>query len=214
VSRFATFLRMSPRSAVTRVCALGASALLALLALAGCTGSHDGDAVAPVTVPTSARPRPTSSPTPSAALAVAPTLPSELSAPPSADTALAAGRYFLTLLDYAYTTGDDTSFRGFSDPNCDFCNIVLGDIKNQRENGQHSVGGELSITSASSREVNPDEYYTANFTVLQTPSRVLDASGSQVDSGEGGTFSFDIGLYHRNGSWSVAAVGITPKESR
>jgi hypothetical protein len=120
---------------------------------------------------------------------------------------VAAGEYFLALYHYAYATGDDSGLRALSDANCAYCNSIFDDISTERNAGQHETGGEITVTKSSATQVDP-EFYTANFTVAQGSSDVLDASGQRVDGGPGGPFLIDIAFYYKDGRWSAAAVQV------
>jgi hypothetical protein len=128
-----------------------------------------------------------------------------LSGPPSEDAAIVAGQYFLDLFHYAFLTGDDSGIRSFSEPDCSYCNSVVAHVAGERAAAEHESGGEISVTTSRGTRVDA-EFYTANFTIEQKDSEVLDSQGRRTDGSPGGTFTVDVALNYRNGAWSVAAV--------
>ncbi len=96
---------------------------------------------------------------------------------PSATGAAAAASYFMSLYEYAYTTGDTAGFEQMSDDDCDFCHSVLDDIRQSRAASSTEEGGGSTVTSAVGTEISPHEWYSATLRITQHASTRRDANG-------------------------------------
>ncbi len=103
--------------------------------LAGCSADAEPKALPPVQ---------SISPT-----AVVLALPPEAT-PASAQGAASFTRFYFELLNQAFSTGDATQVRDFSDPACDACNNLIGAIEEEPKPGERIEGGDYRILFAES----------------------------------------------------------------
>ena len=156
--------------------AIGAVALAALT-LTGCTP-------APTTTPpptpsavSSPRPTPsaTPSPTPTPDAAIAPERPAAMDEVNAAG-AEAVAVYFLELFPYVYATGDLTTWRELSHPECIFCSNVIAGVEEMLIEGNHSEGGLIAVSSVTSSETTA-VWWMVTLGYGQEPSQTVDRAG-------------------------------------
>jgi len=180
--------------------------------LGGCTGSAQPAPTTPPAAATSVAPSPTPTPTPTPSVDVAvPPVRPEAMATPGADGAAAAASYFISLYPYVYATGDLTEWRLLSDPACEFCAMVDGEVEDLHGRG-HRVVGPFAVLSTSGRELEASRWYSAEAVVDIGESSEFDRQGHLVKTDGAGTYRTTYSLTWNEG-WRVDAVGLEPVSS-
>ncbi|MDQ0679876.1 hypothetical protein QFZ30_003258 [Arthrobacter pascens] len=125
----------------------------AALMLAGCNsgGTPSGPDTTSPSATESATPSPTPTPTPATETSralnlIAPKLPEDASSN-TKDGLQSFSRYYVELLEYAYSTGEVSKLEGISSPTCSTCSGPIGDIENAYSDGGWVVGGDLEATA-------------------------------------------------------------------
>lgn len=169
-----------------RITALGV-VVAAALALSGCNSGGDpntgGTTSSSATVTESTTPKMTSTPT-----SATETSPAREIAPPklpieageeTKDGVEIFAKYYVELLEYAYTTGDVRALEVVNSPSCKSCSGPVGDVKNAYSAGGWVVGGDLEATAASSSFLrSADGSYFVNLSIKQ--GRTAYYSGPRV----------------------------------
>lgn len=151
----------SGRLRLSAISVLAASVLI----LSGCSngdgpnnGSSDGTTpTASATATPSATPTPTPKPVykPADAKGKAQNVPVPVK-PALADKNSKEGleaftKYWFSLLNYGFETGDLTAWSKLSAPSCSFCNVLKNSVAVGYKNGRWQVGGRLSTPSVESK---------------------------------------------------------------
>ena len=178
------------------------AAVVATLALTGCTGQAEDP---PTTTPaTSAAPSPSATPTdtPTPDAATPPERPDMSQV--DAATAEAVARYFLELYPYVYATGDLTEWRALSHPECIFCASVITNVEEMVAAGKSADGGEVTaaITAA---ELSPGTFAIGG-SVDQASGIEYDPAGVVIGESTGGSHEVAMNLVSTPTGWLVRAV--------
>ncbi len=168
------------------ICAVAAATL------AGCSG---GDGPAP-TVLSSISPRSSSStPVSSAPTALTP------------QGAAAFARYFFTVLDTAYNTGDTTTLESISAPECVACRRYISSIRQVYDDGGRFEGGSTTVRFAEAPRLSTSTQAEVDAVFDISAIRALANDGSEIfneDAIPGRRVT--IQLSRREGSWRVQEV--------
>lgn len=81
----------------------------------------------------------------------------------SVDGALAVGQYFLELFPYVHSTGDTTTWRALSHPDCLFCADVADDAEHPPEGGFDDASVEIEPLDGV--ELEPGSSYSLTYTM-------------------------------------------------
>jgi hypothetical protein len=150
----------------------------------------------------SGEPTPSPTPTPSAS----PTRPAAMEIN-DLEGAKAAARYFLELYPYAYNTGDLTSWKEMSHPDCIFCASVVDNVEQLFAGGGYEVGGELSFEHVTANEpLEGNELYGVDLDVIQGSSTKHDASGSVLSVTETARYRISVALAATGTGWLIRGV--------
>lgn len=183
------------RAAVSRG-AVVAAVLLAAAGLAACTQDEpDTDVTAPTFVdstgpsePPSPSADPSASAEPSAEPTVAaPPLP-ELATQQTPEGAVAFTQWWFETLNYATATGDTAGLRAASDPGCEFCDNLAGELESLYGGGGRREGGLTEVVISPPGALQNLGINLAVVVDLQ-PAVDLDGSGVEVE-----TFAAETGL--------------------
>ncbi|MGY4644097.1 DUF6318 family protein [Cellulomonas sp. URHB0016] len=206
----------SRHAPVRRVVAILLSGV-ACAALAGCTGEEPGLRPAPSTaapwLTESATPTPTPTfrtpaPTPGVLAAlpdgVKPERPAALDQAPTPEGAISVLEFYLQLFPYAQNTGDAQDLRALSHPECVFCASVIDGVDRLTARNEHAVGGGLTLTDATSTEVDPGRWFSVHLRMAEGPSQELSQSGTLIKDYPG-TLMYDVeaAVVHDGSAWSV-----------
>lgn len=134
---------------------------------------------------------------------MAPTRPAALDQPPTLEGAKAVATYFLLLYPYAYQTGDLGVWNVISDPQCVFCDSVRSKASDQHAQGQHLVGGAVTVRSLGGTEVDVGTFFEVIVNLTQAPSRTVDALGSTTRETTGGEVTADVIVTVTQGTWRI-----------
>ncbi|MFN8075897.1 MAG: DUF6318 family protein [Kineosporiaceae bacterium] len=187
----------------------GVGLALLLGGLAGCSGG-DG----PEGAPTIASPTRTAAASVSAEPSAAPTTTRPWpTVPPAARKPTAASaeafvRYFLSLYSYTYNTNDTQPLSSISGPNCKFCASVLTNAHTRSRLNQRTVGGDLHAKDVF---IAPDwkpERAVVSVGYSEDPVTEVDGTGKTLRSGKGARYRgmFVILSYDELRGWVVAGV--------
>jgi hypothetical protein len=154
-------------------------AVAVLLAVAGCSG---GDAPSSA-LPSGSAPPQSSSPPPNPPSTAATTPPPPAPTYPAAarpDTPTAAAsfaRYWLSVLDYATTSGDTKLLRQVA--NCAGCNALADGIDTLRREGGHTIGGKIAVSKTTVANFAAGRAALVDVTYNRAGRTVISASGVQ-----------------------------------
>lgn len=186
--RIATLLTMPMTSPSVLRCA---SAILAAVLLAGCTGEV---APAPTPTVTSASPQPspaptaTSSATPTStaveAITTPPPVPADLTTPGQVGSK-AAVEYFTALYGYALNSGDTSQLRETSVPTCGYCADLATNIEAHHAEATQINGGAATIEKIRLHEPESTEgRHLWLMHVVFSPSREIARNGQVKEKPE------------------------------
>jgi hypothetical protein len=179
---------------------------VAALTVAGCTGN---DAAPPATSSATATPLASTagqSPTPTVDLTTEPARPAALDGSPSKEAAVAFARYFLALHDYAYHSGDTSTFSSVSDPACIYCSDTVADVKDELGKGYVERGGGTKTSNAGALETVHGRSFKVQLDATLAPYVVQDRLGKVVHTlSRPQTYHLDFAIRF-DGDWTVADV--------
>ena len=158
---------------------VGVVAVAVVLAVVGCSG---GDAPSSALPSGPAPPQSSSPPSnpPSTAAATLPPNAPPLPAAATQDTPAGAqyiARYWLSVLDYASTSGDTTLLRLAAD--CAGCNALADGIDTLRRDGGHTTGGKITVSKATVANFASGKAALVDLTYNRAERMVVDASGAR-----------------------------------
>ena len=197
-----------------------AAVALTLLPATACTGggTTPGATAAPDSASPTASPTPTSTPTPTASYKPAdasgraqnvpvPVLP-EAAKAETKEGLEAFARYWYSLLNYAYETGDLTLVQAISSQTCALCGKVFPGIEKWNAEGRWIVGSTITVHAVQSTFVRTD---TGDFQVAiqsqQAAGSLKNPDGTEAQTVEESAMLGDILVArHENGSWTVKNV--------
>lgn len=126
------------------------------------------------------------------------------------DGASAAATYFFELYDYAFATGDATSFRELSAPSCVFCAETISQLEQAVEDDLLTQRDRSEISDLSVVEVRPGEWFNVELRRRQGAIRLLGDDGTVLaEEPTGIPLDFGLALSWTDAGWSVDAVGLT-----
>lgn len=193
---------------------------MTLLPATACTGggTTPGATAAPATSSPAASPTPTATPTATASYKPAdasgraqnvpvPVLP-EAAKAETKEGLEAFARYWYSLLNYAYETGDLSLVKSVSSSTCALCVKVFPGIEKWNAEGRWIVGATLTVHAVQSAFVRTD---AGDFQVAiqsqQTAGSLRNPDGSEGQSvTESGMLGDLLVARHESGSWSVKNV--------
>lgn len=190
-----------------------ASAALALMLLAGCTGGSTPIVTETPTPTLSASPSPSSSPSPS------PLTDAELLAlmPPDAAYpdvrgAIATAEFFLEQYDDVYATGNLEIWDALSMPSCTFCASIHDKVEAESVAGDFESGNALHLdtTTVVANFYSADGFTYVTFQYVQDASVLHHPDGSTESAGSGGSGSTSLRMTLVGTVWRVDDVGIEP----
>ena len=211
-SRTSHFVR--PR----RICAV--LLMLSLMSVTACTGGGTvpGATAAPWSSSPTASPTPTPTPTPTPSYKPAdasgraqnvpvPVLP-EAAKAETKEGLEAFARYWYSLLNYAYETGDLSLVKAISSQTCALCGKVFPGIEKWNTDGRWIVGATITVHAVQSTFVRTE---TGDFQVAiqsqQAAGSLKNPDGSDAQTVEESGMLGDILVArHENGSWAVKNV--------
>lgn len=194
------------RRARVGTAAAGAALVAAGIGLVGCAP----EPIPPV--PTTERPtptvEPTSEPEPEPEPAPETVHPERPAAMDTVDAAgaQAAVEYFLNLYPYAYATGDLDEWRELSHPECIFCASVIDNVEETFGEGFRTLGGLTTVSEVASRSVEPGDAWMVTGSLLQAPSRTVDAQDEVTNESEAGTYAISAFVFHDDSRWWIRGV--------
>lgn len=199
---------MAPRRAFRS--ALPALAAAAALALSACGGAPTSDpsSSSQSAAPTiDARPTPASSTAPARNIAV-PELP-EAAKQNTKEGFEAFVYYYVSLLDYAYQTGDTGPARAKADDGCTMCKVATEDIDRSFKSGMWNVGGNVSISAfATDGEPDINGLWVAQVTLNQSELANASAARGVSTSHPATSASLLATAEYANGDWSMFDLGL------
>jgi len=184
----------------------GASALLALGLLAGCSNGEPEPTFTP-TLPDST-PSPDDSPEPD--VDVDPV--DELEVPEipefSDDPVEAAQQvvdYFIAAYDYGYSANDPEPLLAVSHPDCGTCSMHAENMLDRVSSGITSKGGQLELIDAEVFLLEDDEILI-EATIAQDALTRYDANSEIIEQKEPSNIDSTIVLFYRDGIWQIRAI--------
>jgi hypothetical protein len=147
-----------------------------------------------------------STPSPTASPAeAAPTLPAEAKGTSEA-AAKAFVRHFFDSLNFAMNTGETDYFRSLAHAGCESCEAIAANIDKT-----YGVGGSINsrgwlVQSVSLTPHQAGRRPILDLGVLMRPEQVVERSGAEPQSFEGGKQPMTIYLARVNGAWLVTRL--------
>jgi len=184
----------------------GASSLLVLGLLTGCTGTEPEPTFTP-TLPDST-PSPDDDPEPDADVDPVdelepPEIPDELSEN-TVEGAETAARFYIEAFNYGYAMLDTEPLEFISLPECQTCAKHIDAIPDLKEKNQVVSGGMLEAGPVIETWEAEDNIVIA-FTVTQEPLTITDANGSEVRSHPQETVTAEVLTRFDGEKWQIAA---------
>ena len=94
--------------------------------------------------------------------------------------AKAFAEFFIRTIDWGYATTSSTYMRHYFQSSCKQCVVVANLLDNARRNGDHYVGGRITIKSSHVLAFGPSP--TVDLLVLVTADEVVDRNGKPKDA--------------------------------
>lgn len=117
----------------------------------------------------------------------------------------AFAKYWFTLLNYGYETGNLTAWEKLSAPSCAFCNNIKTSVSVGFKEGRWQVGGRLSTPSIEANLKQGAAAQQVIVQVIQEVTQYYKADKSVGRSPEPGTNTAVVVLAsHSQGKWSVS----------
>lgn len=121
--------------------------------------------------------------------------------------AIAAAQYFLELYPYAYNTGDLTTWKAMSHPECVFCASVIENVETLHAAGGYEVGGEIIIESVTASDpVEGNEFFAVDVSAVQSAASEYGASGQVVREIPEAKYVIYMAAQFTGYDWLVRAV--------
>jgi hypothetical protein len=123
------------------------------------------------------------------------------------EAAAAFVRYWFSLVNYGYLTGDVKDLASVSSADCETCQSTIDRITDQYQSGGSFTGGEISVELAVAGAADASGVHNISIRIDQLPlKRMLsDGSTGEVSDGES-----DLVLFARalplSGSWTMEAI--------
>ncbi len=192
--------------------ALPALAAASALALTGCTGGSTAnpspsETANPATSTIDARPTPASSTEPARNIPV-PELP-EAAKQNTKEGFEAFVRHYISLLDYAYQTGDTEPALDHAGAGCTMCGTSAKSIDAATAAGGWIIGGRLTLSGFSTDGI-PDAngLWTAEVELHQTETSNVSQSGSVSALAPAASATVLATAEYANGRWSMSDLGV------
>ena len=123
--------------------------------------------------------------------------------------AVAAAEFFaVDLYSYVFASGDLSTWRSMSDPDCSFCNGVITDVEEMQAESRSDNGAPITVESAVGTTITDGARYTSTLIVEQGASAVHDDAGVIVSESEGGRYELHFAIAWQDG-WRMLAVDVT-----
>jgi len=185
----------------------GASSLLVLGLLTGCTGTEPEPTFTP-TLPDST-PSPDDDPEPDADVDPVDELePPEI--PELSDDPVEAAEqvvdYFIAAYNYGYKASDPEPLLAISHSECGTCNLHAERMADQRETGEYVEGGELHIRNSEIYLLETDETLV-DVDLDQDGWISYDRDGTEIETVKAKLVFLDFVLYQNKNEWKIRAVG-------
>ncbi|QTE29135.1 hypothetical protein [Pengzhenrongella sicca] len=181
-----------------------ATAALATLLLAGCTGQ---DPPAPPPDFQSAEPTPTTTPTPTPSPTPEfPEPPADLVRTDEVGAAAAAG-YFVALYPLVLSTGNVDAWDAISGDPCEFCESIRRDALSMAQKGESYSGGVIGLSDV--EVLGRDDLiggYPVDAKFVQSPSLYQAADGSIITQTDGDSGIVRIDTLNTSAGWKILAV--------
>lgn len=193
---------------------------LSLLPFTACTGggTSPGATAAPEPSSATASPAPTSTPTPTPSYKPAdasgraqnvpvPVLP-EAAKAETKEGLEAFARYWYSLLNYAYETGDLSLVKAVSSPTCALCGKVFPGIEKWNTEGRWIIGANITVHAVQSTFVRTETGdYQVAIQSQQVAGSLKNPDGSDAQTVvESGMLGDILVARHDNGSWTAKNV--------
>jgi hypothetical protein len=123
---------------------------------------------------------------------------------PTEDEINAFAVYAIQLLPYAYATGDQAAWAAISHPDCNFCRDISDDLNAAAAAGEHTEGGLIDVTWATS--IDWQDLWHVRFTLTEAPSTEFAADGSVLDSWGGSTNYGELAVVNDGGQLQVSQL--------
>jgi len=145
---------------------------------------------------------------------VKPERPAALDEAPTVDGAISVVEFYLQLFPYAQNTGDTSDLKALSHPECVFCASVVDEVDRLVAQSEHSVGGGLTLTDATSTEVDPGRWFSVHLRMSEAPSQEVSQAGTVVKDYPG-TLVYDVeaAVVHDGSAWTVRELSHETVES-
>ncbi|WP_456788675.1 DUF6318 family protein [Cellulomonas sp. P5_C5] len=176
--------------------------------VAGCSGG--GPEPAESTAPPIVEVTPTPTPTPTA---VAKPERPEAMDEPTTEGAIAAATYFLSLYDYAFSSGDSRPLLAMSAESCEYCTYVDDQIQSMVASGYASVREPAEVTHSDSTEIRADEWFRVALRAEQGPLITVAPDGTRTQTSDGGVADFVFAIAWTGDGWRVEGVDVEAPEA-
>ncbi|WP_188037035.1 DUF6318 family protein [Actinotalea sp. JY-7885] len=113
--------------------------------------------------------------------------------------------YALAVADYTHDTGDLQAWEQLSHPECGYCAHVAEQARAAHAEGRVPSGATSRLHVAHAIRVS-DDFFSVLGRVVTTPSQELDAHGTVVDTGPGGTYAVAAAVVLEEGRWMLRGL--------
>lgn len=156
-----------------------------------------------------ATPSETPAPTASAEPVAEPVPPPEMERGDEAG-AIAAAEYFMELSEYAFLTGDLTTWNAISTTDCGYCRNVDDAVRDAYASGGYYTGGALELQNGRISGVDPDIGVYAVVLDYEAEPAVLHADdGAAVEDVPAGVGAFVVEVVPTDAGWRLIEAGTT-----
>lgn len=128
--------------------------------------------------------------------------------------AIAAAEYFMELSEYAFLTGDLTTWNAISTTDCGYCRNVDDAVRDAYASGGYYTGGALELQNGRISGVEPDIGVYAVVLDYEAEPAVLHADdGVAVEDVPAGAGAFVVEVVPTDAGWRLIEAGTTESSS-
>lgn len=156
-----------------------------------------------------AEPSPTPTPEPTPEPVTEPVPPPEMERGDEAG-AIAAAEYFMRLSEYAFLTGDLSTWNEISTTDCGYCRNVSEAVSDVYGSGGYYTGGALELTGGAVNAFDSEiSVYAIVFTYAAADASAHDSDGAVVETVPAGGGAFLIEVIPTDTGWRLIEAGTT-----
>jgi len=123
------------------------------------------------------------------------------------DGAIAAAKYFMDLVTFAYETGNTSPAEKMSDDSCTFCRSVIDEASAIHARGEYRVGADPEWIGEPTHSIRPgSSVHELQLEARQKPGIRYDSAGDEIGHVNGGEFTLLFAVLWHENTWTVLGI--------